>query len=425
MYPLLIISCLTIFTLITWRNLALGLAILFSLLPTYLIRFHLGPFPTTFLEMLVWIVSITWLIQKIKILGWRGIIKEKINYIKKWPPLAFSIGLFLLGATINVFLAMDIRAALGEWRAFYVEPIIISYIIITTVKTKKEINQILLGLILCGLVTSALAVYQHFTGWLVPHSFWANRNTYRVTGWYGFPNGIGLFLAPLIPLAIHLLISAYKQNKKIIASLATVYVLVSAFAIIFAKSTGAIIGLLGGLGFYLFLNKKTRLLTSIAMLIAVIGIILLPNSNPIKQEILAQDRSGQLRRDIWSETIQYLKLHPLRGTGMASYEEKIEPFRHDKTIEIFHHPHNVFLTIWVNTGLVGLIGFVGILGWFFVTGLRIRQGRYILIALFIITTMGLVDSPYIKNDLALLFWLVVGLMAVTRLNYTTLMEKTN
>ena len=99
------------------------------------------------------------------------------------------------------------------------------------------------------------------------------------------------------------------------------------------------------------------------------------------------------------------------------------PFRYNKKIEVFHHPHNIFLTVWVNTGLVGLLGFVGILLWFFVTAIRDFKNTEskslsytLLIAMCVWLVMSLVDSPYIKNDLALLFWLVVGLMGSTRMS---------
>jgi len=54
---------------------------------------------------------------------------------------------------------------------------------------------------------------------MVPWEFWENRNTYRVTGWYGFPNAVGLFIAPLIPLSLYLLkkniINLKKRNWKL------------------------------------------------------------------------------------------------------------------------------------------------------------------------------------------------------------------
>ncbi|PIR77413.1 MAG: hypothetical protein COU30_02580 [Candidatus Magasanikbacteria bacterium CG10_big_fil_rev_8_21_14_0_10_38_6] len=101
----------------------------------------------------------------------------------------------------------------------------------------------------------------------------------------------------------------------------------------------------------------------------------------------------------------------------------------DKWIEVFHHPHNLFLTIWVNTGLIGLIGFVWVLVWFYRVGLSfimkhkkkdISTNTNHLLVLFLLATMtsilvtGLVDSPYIKNDYSLLFWfLVAGMVLAT------------
>ena len=116
-----------------------------------------------------------------------------------------AIFLFLLAATISIFTSINIRAALGEWKAFYIEPILLFLVLITALKTKKQIDTILFALILSGFLTSLLAIYQKYTGWYVPWEYWENHYTFRVTGWYGFPNGVGLFLAPLWPLALYLI----------------------------------------------------------------------------------------------------------------------------------------------------------------------------------------------------------------------------
>lgn len=423
MFWLFLTLGIILFTFIAWRNLPTALAIFFTLLPTYLIRFHIGPLPTTVLEMMFGVIFVVWVMRhceeegsatdeaiptgllrrfrRLKLLAMTG------KPSKHSKLLILSITLFLIGSTISVFTAVDLHAALGEWRAFYVEPIIMFLILITTIKTKKEINQILLGLVLCGLVTSILAVYQHFTGWLVPYSFWANRNTYRVTGWYGFPNAVGIFLAMIIPLAFYLIKEKYRW-------LPILYIITALLGIIFAKSTGPLIGLAAGLGVYLLLNKKTRLPALAIGVIGLIGFVLIPTNNPIKKEVLAQDYSGQLRRDIWSETITYLKIHSIRGAGLASYEEEIMPFRHNKKIEVFHHPHNIFLTMWVNTGIVGLIGFFGILGWFFTTRVKGSLKITLIITMVVWLVIGLVDSPYIKNDWAMMFWLLPALVIINQ-----------
>ena len=64
---------------------------------------------------------------------------------------------------------------------------------------------------------------------------------------------------------------------------------------------------------------------------------------------------------------EFLTAHPLRGAGLASYTQRIVPYHSQvagENIEIFHHQHNIFLTMWVNLGLLGLIGFVWMLVWF-------------------------------------------------------------
>ncbi len=399
------------------------LTLLFTLLPLYLIRFQIGPLPTTVLEILVWITAATWIYTKLKNKDW--------TLLANFPNrnlFLISTSLFLLGATIGVFVSPNLRAALGEWKAFYLEPILVFLILADSIKSKKDIVKILTGLIIGSLTTTALAVYQHFTGWLVPHSFWANRNTYRVTGWYGFPNGVGLLLAPLIPIAIYLGSEFRKKtsstkNNYAVLSLVVLFVLLSPLAIVYSKTTAAMVGLTAGLGILLLCFKKTRIPAIILGIIGLIGLFLLPN-NPITNELLAKDYSGQLRRDIWTETITYLKIHPIVGTGVAGYSTEIAPFRTNKKIEVFHHPHNIFLTMWVNIGLIGLIGFVGLLLWFFKTIFKdFNQGNRnlkitLLVTIVIWLTTGLVDSPYIKNDWALIFWLFLALTSVL----TTLKE---
>lgn len=410
---------LIIFTFFTYFRFTYGLFLFFLLLPTYLIRFNIGPIPTTLLEGMSGAITLVWLIH---IYQKKLSIKQDSKKILEHKSLLIATFLFVLGATVSIFTSIDTRAALGLWKAFYIEPIILAFILYTTIKEKKDIHLILLGLILCGLGTSILAIYQHFTGWLVPHAFWANRNTYRVTAWYGFPNAVGLFLAPIIPLAIYLIKQKIK-HPAFAFILYSLFSILSLLAIFYAKSTGATIGVAAAIGVLLLLHKKTRLPALILGIIAIISLFSLPPTNPIRQEVLMQDRSGQLRLDMWAETTQYLSEHPITGAGLASYHEVIRPYRIDKWIEVFHHPHNIFLTIWVNIGLIGLIGFVWIIVWFYRVALQQIIGNsklkienfspYLIATMTTFVVMGLVDSPYIKNDLAMVFWMVIGLAIIS------------
>src|SRR3989339_1335997 len=460
-YILLTVYC-SLFTWLTWRNFNFALAFLFFCLPTYLIRFNLGPLPTTLLEVMIWIITIIWLMKY-----HRPTFYILHSTFYKHQSLFLAIALFLLAATISIFTSTNLRSALGEWKAFYVEPIIVFLILITTIQSRYKIqdtnntqysisNNIIFALTLCGLFTSLFAILQHFTGWLVPYDFWQNENTFRVTAWYGFPNAVGLFLAPIVPLTIFLIIQKisglknkrYKINEMgdkksisyLLSPISTVSVLAlgalaSILSIYYARSTGALVALAAGLIFFLFFyNKKTRLIACLVSLVGLVSLICLPQSNPIKQELLFQDRSGQLRVNMWAETTEFLKAHHIAGAGLASYTQAIKPYRIDKWIEVFHHPHNIFLTMWVNTGLLGLFSFVWIIVSIFNFKFLIFKCRFhrasstesgqfnnlsifnlcVLTSLVVILVMGLVDSPYIKNDLAILFWLLPALLITSR-----------
>jgi len=129
-----------------------------------------------------------------------------------------------------------------------------------------------------------------------------------------------------------------------------------------------------------------------------------------------QDRSGQIRLGIWRETLTFLKDHPIAGSGLASYSLRIVPYHqkvNGENIEIFHHPHNIFLTIWINTGILGLLAFLGILLNIFYTNIFKKkltaQNYIVLVSLISLLITGLVDSPIIKNDMSILFWFIIFL----------------
>jgi O-antigen ligase len=439
LFPALITVYCLLFALITYYRFHLGLFFLFLLLPTYLIRFNLGPLPTTLLEVMVWIILIIWIIHAVRYKKITGYWLLVTGYFKRHKTLFFSIFLFLIAATISIFTSVDLRSALGEWKAFYIEPFLIFIILITTLKDNKQklvtryplpvtstLQLILFALVLSGLATSILAIYQHFTGFMVPWDFWKSG---RVTGWYGFPNAVGLFLAPIVPLALYLLVGSYKKLKQgnwildfgfwILFVFCIFLLLADTLAVIFAKSTGALIGIVAGISILLLLYKKTRLVTLLLLIVCFLLLVFLPSNNPIKQELTFQNRSGQIRISMWGEATQFLSNNPIRGAGLTSYSTRITPYHttvNGEGIAIFHHPHNLFLTIWINLGIMGLLGFVWLLVWFYKVGFSNYKHQmipFLISAMTVTIVTGLVDTPYIKNDLAILFWLLPALLLVS------------
>ena len=117
--------------------------------------------------------------------------------------------------------------------------------------------------------------------------------------------------------------------------------------------------------------------------------------------------------------MELLKDHPMLGAGLSGYPTALKPYHQRTDLEIFQYPHNIFLNIWVEMGLLGLIGFIFLI----VTVLRTtiismhsqaKACGYIVI--FVLIQMflhGLVDVPYFKNDLAILTWTLLAIFTFT------------
>ncbi len=403
-----------------------ALLVLIALLPVYLIRFSIGPLPSTLLEVMIWIVAVMWLIKAVILSQRRRIpFKKQVSRLtgffaslrmtQEWV-LALGIALLLIAGTLSLIIAPDTRAAAGLWKAYIIEPVALFFIFITTFK-KTDRPAIIFSLSLSVLATAIIAIYQKFTGVWIPNPYWAAEQTRRVTSVWGFPNAIGLFMAPLIPLFIDEATRTIKNfshtRKRWKDVLVTCYLLLvtsaSFLAIIWAKTTGALVALAGA-GFIIgVIHKKTRFFVGATGLGITAAIMLTPGLSNIKQELIFADYSGGLRLDMWAEASELISDHPLLGTGLSSYKESIYRYRIDKWIEVFEYPHNILLNFWVELGLLGVLAFILLFYWAIM-----RTPNYpLLAAVLTILIHGLVDVPYFKNDLAVIFWLLLSLIFIS------------
>lgn len=135
--------------------------------------------------------------------------------------------------------------------------------------------------------------------------------------------------------------------------------------------------------------------------------------------------SNNLRYEIWRTTVtEIIPAHPLAGVGLGNYQDYFTALTAEQTnFAAFiapwaRTPHNVLLNIWVNLGLVGLVGFIWLLVIFFaeVWPKRTQSPLHfaLIIAMLTLLVHGLVDATYWKNDLSVLFWMLLALGYVAR-----------
>ena len=468
---LIIILIVVSYFALACLNLRWAFVLLLVVLPGYMVRFSFFGVPLTLLEVMILTLFGVFLYKERRKIGRNiGLALERRLGLKKVSyPFSFSIFGILISALIGVVVAGFSNESLGVLKAYFVEPIMLYVVLVNVVgretgKLRSEVVVLALGVL--AMCLSLVAFVQKFSGLWMPLE-WIEVG--RVTSVYSYPNALGLFLGPIVLLLIGLffdrgakralieLIGEEKSEKYYLAfrGWLAVSVVTSVLAIYFAKSEGALLGVLAGvLVFGLFYSKKARVVTVIAVFVGCVSLFFLQaNNEKVKKKLMFEDLSGVIRLIGWKETVLILKDgYWLAGAGLSGFQEAVRPvhepgffynfsddpdFRrkivifddrykaeHWQPLEVYMYPHNIVLNFWVELGLLGVVMFGFLIFQYVVSALCLiksdKEGRGILLgllgAMIAVIVHGMVDVPYFKNDLAVLFWVLVGLLGVYKLN---------
>jgi len=406
-----------LFAVICVLNRAWAVTVFAALLPAYLLRTTVGlpgaglpELPTTLLEILFLELFTVWLFTDgLKKGAWQA-----------WGRWAYPLALILLGATAGALVSPDLRGAAGLWRAYFLEPILFFTVFADSIRTPKQRLAVIAGLGATLTVIGLTAIIQKITGFGIPNPVWQAAATRRVTGFFGFPNAIGLFAAPVSVLSAAWF-AAWVRSKNFRLRVWSVFpaaaAALGAAASLFAVSKGALLAAVVGLAIFGLLLRPLRAPTLGVIIAACLVVSLVgPVRNRAGSLVSGRDDSGSVRLIIWRETAAMLADHPVFGAGLSGYQKVIEPYHQAKYIEIFMYPHNIVMNFWSEIGLIGLAGFIWLLTVFFRETIRLLRTRSdswlppaLIAAMAALLVHGLVDVPYFKNDLAMLFFILIGL----------------
>jgi len=378
-----LIAALAFFTIIAYLRTDLAVFLIIALLPSYLIRFSALGIPATFLEAMILITFAVWFLKatKLHFISWFNKRTERQPY-----PFGLEIIAILTVAFFGAAATGFNLPAMGIFKAYFFEPILLFILIMNVLPGEKGRKRVLVALLIGAVSTALLAIFQQMTGLMISNPFWAAAETRRVVSWFGYPNAVGLFLAPLVLLLSGWLFTLYKERGVIVLKITIVLTIVlSVAAIYFAKSEGALIGILAGAWLMAILaNKYSRLAAIIGTVIIGAFIFITPTYRTYALEkITLRDLSGEIRKQQWRETAQSFRgLQLVFGHGLSGYPAAIAPLHQDgiffnrdkienfhsilygsaelrakywQPVEIYLYPHNIFLNFWSELGILGAL----------------------------------------------------------------------
>lgn len=453
----LVLAFSILFAGLVWYRPLLAVQVTLFALPAYLIRFNVG-IPLTLLEVMILLNFSIWFIRNMH--GVTQGIKNRLTHKAVTVDYPFGVEMVLL--VITGFIAAGVahfsNEAMGIWKAYFFEPVLFALVIYQVVGRQEmgiedKVKRIIWPLIISGLVVSILAVYQKITGNLIDNTLWQAPETRRIVSVFGYPNAVGLYLETITIYIFGLILLLRGERVVINKFILLVLMHFTILAILFAKSAGAMLGLTAGFAmFLLFYSKMSRRTVVLGFILAILVVIITPQGREKLQErLLLKDFSGQVRLIGWSETYKMLVDGRLvSGAGLAGFREVVAPYHvpgfyfnkdkdpdfHRKLIlfnqeyrnkywqplEIYMYPHNIILNFWSELGVLGLLVITFLLGRFYYYAIKLLNNEcriLVLTAMSAMTTIlvhGLVDVPFFKNDLAILFWLpvvIVGLIQLT------------
>ncbi len=386
------------------------MAITFLLAPAYIIKFNLFGFPSNVLMawvFLFWIIFAIWLIAKKQISAFLTVVKNTDSKI------LILTGLFFTSGIISLWVGDLDRAKLGQFIVLFLQPIGIFFIgkflNESFPNTKYIIHNTLYALL--GLA-GAYALIQYLTLLGLPPAWWGNNEEpKRALSFFIHPNFYALWCAPLLAFLLPDLGFKIKDLRK--NHLAVIAWVLGSIGLFLSLSRAGWLGLAAAILTYLIVaaDKKIRQTVFAAVIIMIIIIFAVPN---FRYRVLLPfygEKSAVSRFSLWDTGYKGIKQSPLTGLGLTGFSKQWNTLNTDPGLtETHNYPHNIFLDLWVETGLIGLISLTGLMGLYIFRGLKNKSNLIALsVSLFLITLLvqGQIDNPYFKNDLAMVFWIIL------------------
>jgi O-antigen ligase len=391
------------------------------IIPLYVIRFTIFGIPTNVLEIGVGVVFVLFLLQ---FKNYKALLKLS-NY---WQPKTIIFGSLLLLASIGVVISEELRSSLGIWKAYFVLPSLV--LLILAQMEQKYYISLIRGIIGSGLVVAIITIAQvvvlGLDGGFRPTALYALGLDPAVAQG-GFANYIAMYLVPIFVLSLSRRNVPVELRWFVIALLFT--------GIITTQSYAGIFALIGVLGIWILTrislsqqNQQNLITNPIVKKysLPILGVIIVgitvfgiwQFNTPKFQSLLDMNNRNSIttRVQIWDTSIAIIRENTVLGIGLADFQRVYAETIPEKYFPPYEwlvpEPHNLYFAFWLHLGLAGIIWLIYVLRY---TILRLIEAiksnqwetYWFSLSLLSIFIYGILDTPFWKNDLALLFLMIL------------------
>jgi O-antigen ligase len=158
------------------------------------------------------------------------------------------------------------------------------------------------------------------------------------------------------PIAYHFAVGLRPWLTKVKYWLLMAFPLTGAMTVLGASSRGGQVGLAAEVLFTFFTGKRLIKAIAVTAVLAAAGWAVLPDEQKTRFLEAGDDTTSQQRLLYWSHGIDMIQSHPLLGIGYFNFPLYFERhYPESLIVSEAQLPHNIFIQIGVDLGILGLI----------------------------------------------------------------------
>ncbi|MDP3791568.1 MAG: O-antigen ligase family protein [Candidatus Omnitrophota bacterium] len=355
--------------------------------------------------------------------------------------LNLPVYLFIIAAFLSVLLSTSISLSLRGFFSKLLKGVVLYFIVAEIINDRKKLNAVMVTMVLSMLLIGADGIFQYVT--TVGDFLRKYPQAGRITASFSSANGFGAWLIVMLPLLYGIFYALIINKPKkaipvILWFLAGVLIICLSSALmaclVLTRSRGAWTGLAFAAIFFMIVNmvvKKNRIFLISIVFILLASLIAIPffihmtieGQDPvfaIKQSlVLIMQNMDIVRTNLWREALLIIRDFPVFGCGLNAYSI-VAPRYKSGLLEAGIYPHNSYLQMAAETGIVGLLSFIFVIVSLFkasITNVRkIKDTFYgcilagLLTGLFAFLVHSFFDVNFYALQLANLMWFMMGLI---------------
>ncbi|MCK4403645.1 MAG: O-antigen ligase family protein [candidate division Zixibacteria bacterium] len=361
------------------------------------------------------------------LLAWlaKMLFSGRVSFVR--TPLNLPIFLYVITLAISVifspFKAHSFLAFKEEWL------LLIFFLIVNNVKEEAKVEKLLTIFISISVLVGLYAICQHYFG----VDLYRNRlleprgGVFISLGLFGHHLTFGGYYMLVFLLASVILLNAKRAGVfRILDFLAPI---VLGFSLVFSYARSAWLGGVMGILTFGFLKGGKFILflvLGVFVLCLLIYVIEPTSWDRIKEIDFSKNKPESTRIRLWQTSINMIKDKPIWGIGLGNFGKLFNCYKVEGIYDTTCHPHNDFLNVAVNSGLLGLLAYLSVWAIFLYSTIKVtiknrktgfgnsvQMGGIVAIVAFLFAS--LFQCYYTDAEVNMLIMFILGLTTVVNL----------